>query len=235
MQLHITSIEDRTRVPTKFRYPFYFEMCWYALERYVFSLTGTSYLTPEFQKHSLGIGLKKPAVSNVAGGDVVDMDEGDGGEAEASSSKPPPGGKVHMAPYELEGMWNLLGKLESLPSNKKCVPAGIHNAPALLTHIKALLKEHANDSPKLSYTGKPIITWPKRVTVVVPASPSPAAPDAPQTGQHAGGSRGPKKPASSMSVLRRRRVRCKRCESCVRAECGDCNFCRDMKKYRERE
>lgn len=31
-------------------------MCWYVLERYVFSLTRTSYLTPEFQKHSLGIG-----------------------------------------------------------------------------------------------------------------------------------------------------------------------------------
>lgn len=41
----------------KFRYPFYYEMCWYVLERYVFSLTKTSYLTPEFQKHSLGIGM----------------------------------------------------------------------------------------------------------------------------------------------------------------------------------
>lgn len=45
------------QVPVKFRYPFYYEMCWYVLERYVFSLTKTSYLTPEFQKHSLGIGM----------------------------------------------------------------------------------------------------------------------------------------------------------------------------------
>lgn len=29
--------------------------------------------------------------------------------------------------------------------------------------FKALLKEHANDNPKLSYTGKPIVRWPKRV------------------------------------------------------------------------
>nr|XP_015209467.1 PREDICTED: lysine-specific demethylase 2A [Lepisosteus oculatus] len=56
MQLHIYSIEDRTRVPTKFRYPFYYEMCWYVLERYLYSLTKTSYLTPEFQRLSLGIG-----------------------------------------------------------------------------------------------------------------------------------------------------------------------------------
>lgn len=45
------------QVPVKFRYPFYYEMGWYVLERYVFSLTKTSYLTPEFQKHSLGIGM----------------------------------------------------------------------------------------------------------------------------------------------------------------------------------
>ena len=150
-------------MPAKFRYPFYFEMCWYALERYVFSLTGTSYLTPEFQKHSLGIGgwptcsllfspssgenlsdvtlcstgLKKPSPADPDSGDVDDMGEGGSsdGDADGSSSKPPVG-KVHMAPFELEGMWNLLGKLEALPSNKKCVPAGIHNAPALLTHIK---------------------------------------------------------------------------------------------------
>lgn len=32
--------------------------------------------------------------------------------------------------------------------------------------VQALLKEHANDNPKLSYTGKPIIKWPKRVSRV---------------------------------------------------------------------
>lgn len=37
-------------------------MCWYVLERYLYSLTNTSHLTPEFQKHSLGIGLS-PAPS----------------------------------------------------------------------------------------------------------------------------------------------------------------------------
>lgn len=44
--------------------------------------------------------------------------------------------KVHLTPLELEGLWNLLGKLELLPSNKKCVPVGIQNASALLTHVK---------------------------------------------------------------------------------------------------
>ncbi|TMS22808.1 Lysine-specific demethylase 2A [Larimichthys crocea] len=120
-----------TKVPVKFRYPFYYEMCWYVLERYVFSMTKTSYLTPEFQKHSLGIGLKKPSGSDLASvqvkeeeeeddddDDEEEEEEGDGSEEEQQSDKPAV--KVHLTPLELEGMWNLLGKLEALPTNKKC-------------------------------------------------------------------------------------------------------------------
>ncbi|KAJ0051087.1 hypothetical protein NL108_012296, partial [Boleophthalmus pectinirostris] len=218
-QLNICNIEDRTRVPVKFRFPFYYEMCWYVLERYVFSLTKTSYLTPEFQKHSLGIGLKKPADA------VDDPKASDSSEGEQRSDKV----KIYLTPFELEGLWNLLGKLESLPTSKKCVPSGIHNAPALMTHLKALLKEHANDVPKLSYTGKPIIKWPKRPSWYQPPPPPPPPPR-PKLATTPIVPR-PQKPSSSMSVLRRRRVRCKRCEACVRTECGECNFCRDMKKF----
>ncbi|XP_026159665.1 lysine (K)-specific demethylase 2Aa isoform X4 [Mastacembelus armatus] len=228
MQLNICNIEDRTRVPVKFRFPFYYEMCWYTLERYVFSLTKTSYLTPEFQKHSLGIGLKKPFNSEPAN-EQVKEDGGGGSDEEASEQQSDkPAAKVHLTPSELEGLCNLLGKLEDLPSNKKCVPAGIHNAPALIAQMKALLKEHANDNPKLSYTGKPIIKWPKRPLWYQPALPQP--PPRPKLSSTPIIPR-PQKPASSMSVLRRRRVRCKRCEACMRPECGECNFCRDMKKF----
>ncbi|KAF3687069.1 Lysine-specific demethylase 2A [Channa argus] len=247
MQLNICNIEDRTRVPVKFRYPFYYEMAWYVLERYVFSLTGTSYLTPEFQKHSLGIGkdkqeadglyqedlfmmgLKKPPASDAAG-EQLKVEGCVGSDEEASEKQSDkPGAKVYLTPLELEGLWNLLGKLEALPSNKKCVPSGIHNAPALITHIKALLKEHANDNAKLSYTGKPIVKWPKRPSWYQPPPPPPPPPR-PKLATTPIIPR-PQKPASSMSVLRRRRVRCKRCEACIRPECGDCNFCRDMKKF----
>uniref|UniRef100_A0A4W6F7D6 [histone H3]-dimethyl-L-lysine(36) demethylase n=1 Tax=Lates calcarifer TaxID=8187 RepID=A0A4W6F7D6_LATCA len=214
MQLNICNIEDRTRVPVKFRYPFYYEMCWYVLERYVFSLTKISYLTPEFQKHSLGIGM-------TTGEEVGGSSDGEASEQQSDKSA----AKVHLTPLELEGLWNLLGKLETLPSNKKCVPAGIHNAPALITHIKALLKEHSSDNPKLSYTGK---THHQPSWYQPPPPPPP--PPRPKLASTPIIPR-PQKPASSMSVLRRRRVRCKRCEACMRPECGDCNFCRDMKKF----
>ncbi|KAI2568417.1 KDM2B isoform 15, partial [Pan troglodytes] len=49
MQLRIYEIEDRTRVQPKFRYPFYYEMCWYVLERYVYCVTQRSHLTQEYQ------------------------------------------------------------------------------------------------------------------------------------------------------------------------------------------
>ena len=44
MQLKIFNIENKTRVPQKFRYPFYHEIIWYVIERHVFRSTGNSYL-----------------------------------------------------------------------------------------------------------------------------------------------------------------------------------------------
>uniref|UniRef100_A0A673K924 [histone H3]-dimethyl-L-lysine(36) demethylase n=1 Tax=Sinocyclocheilus rhinocerous TaxID=307959 RepID=A0A673K924_9TELE len=223
MQLNIYNIEDRTRVPAKFRYPFYFEMCWYVLERYLYCLTNTSHLTPEFQKHSLGIGQLE---------EQEEMVKEEPEEEAASPARP--GVKVHLTPLELEGLWELLHKLEELPAHKKCVPAGIRNAPALLRDIRKLLEEHANDNPKLSYTGKPIVKWPKRPSWYEPP-PLPLSllyrPRAPGSAPVLPPVPRPVKPSSSISALRRRRVRCKRCEACLRTECGDCNYCRDMRKF----
>uniref|UniRef100_A0A4W5N507 [histone H3]-dimethyl-L-lysine(36) demethylase n=1 Tax=Hucho hucho TaxID=62062 RepID=A0A4W5N507_9TELE len=56
MQLSIYEIENRTKVHSKFRYPFYNEMCWYVLERYVHCLTKRSHLAPEFHREPLLIG-----------------------------------------------------------------------------------------------------------------------------------------------------------------------------------
>uniref|UniRef100_A0A671RXG5 [histone H3]-dimethyl-L-lysine(36) demethylase n=1 Tax=Sinocyclocheilus anshuiensis TaxID=1608454 RepID=A0A671RXG5_9TELE len=232
MQLYISNIEDRTRVPAKFRYPFFHEMCWYVLERYLYSVTNTSHLIPEFQKHSLGIGQyintvfpnRDSGCEELNGHAEEERDDND-----APSPPNAPGVKLHLTPFELEGLWHLVENLESLPSHKKCVPSGIHNAAALLHDIRALLKEHADDIPELSYTGKPIVRWPKRPPWYQPPPPPPPVIRPKLATAHI--IPRPVKPASNMSVLRRRRVRCKRCEACLRTECGDCNFCRDMKKF----
>ncbi|XP_063145117.1 lysine-specific demethylase 2A isoform X3 [Candoia aspera] len=76
MQLRIYSIEDRTRVPNKFRYPFYYEMCWYVLERYVYCITNHSHLTKDFQKESLNMDME---LCNSESGNV-DEDDAVGGK-----------------------------------------------------------------------------------------------------------------------------------------------------------
>uniref|UniRef100_A0A8C7H2R2 [histone H3]-dimethyl-L-lysine(36) demethylase n=1 Tax=Oncorhynchus kisutch TaxID=8019 RepID=A0A8C7H2R2_ONCKI len=230
MQLNIYNIEDRTRVPAKFRYPFYYEMCWYVLERYLYCLTNTSHLTPDFQKHSLGVGLTREDSENKLNGHVKNGTEGDNDKEEKEEeSETKPGVRVNLTPLELEGLWNLLGKLEELPTHKKCVPAGIRNAPALLHDIRALLEEHCNDDPKLSYTGKPIVKWPKRPSWYQP--PPPSVVYRPRLAMpHKAVVPRPAKP-TSISALRRRRVRCKHCAACQRKECGECNFCKDMRRF----
>ncbi|XP_039975712.1 lysine-specific demethylase 2A isoform X2 [Xiphias gladius] len=244
MQLNIYSIEDRTRVPAKFRYPFYYEMCWYVLERYLYCLTNISHLTPEFQKYSLGIGLTPADLetndhtgngtsngvdSDTEKAEIMFKEEEIIEEEEAGQVTAP---QHVLTPFELEGLWNLLGKLEELPANKKCVPAGIRNAAALLEDMRTVLKEHTNDNPKLSYTGEPIVKWPNRPSWYQPPTPPPPVFYRPRLGPHLHkplGQRSTKR--SSISALRRRRVRCKRCSACCRKECGTCQYCHDMRKF----
>lgn len=45
-----------SQVHSKFRFPFYHEMCWYVLERYLHCLTKRSYLTPEFRREPAATG-----------------------------------------------------------------------------------------------------------------------------------------------------------------------------------
>lgn len=239
MQLNIYSIEDRTRVPTKFRYPFFYDMCWYVLDRYLYCLTEKSHLTPEFQKYSLGIGLTPEDVDvngNEATNEVpissekievkVKKEEPDDFEVSVPETK----SKYVLTPLELEGLWNLLGKLEELPPHKQCVPAGIQNAAALLEDMRNVLLEHADDDPKLSYTGEPIVKWPERPSWYQPPAPPPP-PVLCRPRLSASGHKTKRSIKRSISAIRRRRVRCKRCAACRRRECGSCQFCHDMRKF----
>uniref|UniRef100_A0A8C5NCG8 [histone H3]-dimethyl-L-lysine(36) demethylase n=1 Tax=Gouania willdenowi TaxID=441366 RepID=A0A8C5NCG8_GOUWI len=229
MQLNIYTIEDRTRVPLKFRYPFYYEMCWYLIQDLLFPVC------------LLVKGLSPPVLKTTDGSsNGVDSDPEikDVEVKEDDVVKEEEPGQVLLSrhvltPFELEGLWNLLGKLEELPANKKCVPEGIGDAATLLLDMKAALSERVKDDLKLSYTGEPIVSWPKRVRPSwyrPPSPPSPAlyrprlAPTLPKTLSQMPSKR-------SISALRRKRVRCKRCAGCRRKECGTCHACQDMRKF----
>lgn len=52
------------QVHSKFRFPFYYEMCWYVLERYLHCLTRHSYLKQEIHKEPVAVGKFSPWTSN---------------------------------------------------------------------------------------------------------------------------------------------------------------------------
>uniref|UniRef100_A0A8D2NNR7 [histone H3]-dimethyl-L-lysine(36) demethylase n=1 Tax=Zosterops lateralis melanops TaxID=1220523 RepID=A0A8D2NNR7_ZOSLA len=87
MQLRIYSIEDRTRVPNKFRYPFYYEMCWYVLERYVYCITSRSHLTKDFQKESLSMGNSSDSVNMEEEEEEEDDEDGAGKESRRPTTR----------------------------------------------------------------------------------------------------------------------------------------------------
>ncbi|XP_029940005.1 lysine (K)-specific demethylase 2Bb isoform X2 [Salarias fasciatus] len=278
MQLNIHEIENRTKVHSKFRFPFYYEMCWYVLERYLHCLTKRSYLSQDIRKDSMEyegkIKMESPFsdsrsqdVNEDSCGTQIKDDQGekpervpqDGpcspdysrgqhlravlsvdsedscnpGSTSLDFPKTPSDSPAsesqskwtHLTEFELNGLGTLVEKLESLPENKKCVPVGIENPQALLEDIKLLLKEHADDDPKLAITGVPVVSWPKKtVKPRTPNRPKPKMAASPASAVKLSASRG-------TSGARRRRTRCRKCEACLRTECGECHFCKDMKKF----
>ncbi|KAI4897901.1 hypothetical protein NFI96_023114 [Prochilodus magdalenae] len=278
MQLQVYEIENRTKVHSKFRYPFFYEMCWYVLERYVQCLTKHSYLSEDFQKEAkLTVPDSSLRWDSTFSEAQKDMDESAETQLETVQCDPnvqntpkpvsdfedsstsvlpdhkavpepkpmlspksvpdpkpvvnhkpvpdpkPPmedalSGWTHLTEFELNGLRVLVQKLESLPAGKRCVPEGIEDPQALLQHMKVVLKEHADDDPKLAITGMPVVCSPKKSTKpVVPARPA-----RPRVSGVCG---------ARSSSARRRRTRCRQCEACVRTECGQCHFCKDMRKF----
>uniref|UniRef100_A0A8C2FEP9 Lysine-specific demethylase 2B n=1 Tax=Cyprinus carpio TaxID=7962 RepID=A0A8C2FEP9_CYPCA len=246
MQLTVYEIENRTKVHSKFRYPFFYEMCWYVLERYVNCLTRRSHLSLEFLAKCLcmredtdvcvGISKNKIKTFKSPADDSEDSFKSLPSECPKTPSGSPgmehSGKWTHLTEFEINGLKALVEKLESLPETKKCVPEGIEDPQALLDDVKVVLKEHADDNPKLAITGSPIVCWPKKTGKPRPfnrpktkmgSSPS-AAPGSTAGGVKLSSSRG-------SSSARRRRTRCRKCEACTRKECGECHFCKDMKKF----
>ncbi|CAB1447789.1 unnamed protein product [Pleuronectes platessa] len=280
MQLTIHEIENRTKVHSKFRFPFYYEICWYVLERYLHCLTKRSYLSLEVRKEpalmdyetkantespssdSRSQDMNEDSCETQAREDQVEKadraaldgpcspDHGRGQHLKAvlsidSEDSCNPGSTsldcpktpsdspaseaqnkwTHLTEFELSGLRKLVEKLESLPENKKCVPEGIENPQALLDDIKLVLKEHADDDPKLAITGLPVVLWPKKTVKPRPPNrPKPKMAASPASAVKLSASRG-------TSGARRRRTRCRKCEACLRTECGECHFCKDMKKF----
>ena len=202
MQLQVFEMEKRTSTPIQFQFPFFTEIHWYALERYVHTLTGQSFLCEE---------LKKKALPNY---------QKDNGGKESENSKD----HVHITQFEYKGLQKLVDVFKELPKSNRGTPEYIVDPDGLLQAGRLLLDNHTSDNPALAITGKPKAFWPQLLrpngaTKKVKLKPKPKKPLLQVQ----------KKLSSSSSRVRR--IRCKVCAACTSDDCRECVFCRDMRKY----
>uniref|UniRef100_A0A7R9JX08 [histone H3]-dimethyl-L-lysine(36) demethylase n=1 Tax=Timema genevievae TaxID=629358 RepID=A0A7R9JX08_TIMGE len=210
MQLRIAQIEEKTHVPQKFRYPFFTEMLWYGLERYVYNCLGVSHLCNE---------------------DYYDEDVSVKVEPQKTETEL----NVNLTQLEVSGIKGIVIYLFSLPYNKRSVPELIQNPASLIKEVKILLEKHRPDSHKLSITGKAVLPpladisdadIPKRKMSSAPVGRPPG-----QKRKRDSDLKQKKVKQPKPVGVRRRRVRCRKCEPCLRSDCGECSHCADMVKY----
>ncbi|XP_060587380.1 lysine-specific demethylase 2A-like isoform X2 [Ruditapes philippinarum] len=286
-QLKVSAIEDKTHVPMKFRYPFYAEINWYVLERYVHSLTGVTYLEkPQLNEDlevintkidqanfelleeklnkRLSVSLTRIDDTSPGRKSTSDDDSTASGPTRSpgqASTLPRTGRKsssesansldlksvdkpeimkvpykspvkkrtkyIHLTKYELEGLIEVLGWVESLPPTKKGIPKDLIDPDAVLREVKRLIQEHMKDNPELAITGEPVLEWTKATKKLIKLKQK--AKTAKLLGTHCAPK--VKTGGKNASGNRHRRVRCKKCEPCTRDDCMECNFCKDMRKY----
>ncbi|CAG0879254.1 unnamed protein product [Darwinula stevensoni] len=141
-QLQIAQVEDTTHVPQKFRYPFFTEMLWYVLDRYVACLLGRSHLALPKEKEKDENDVKTEPQET-----LVKKEH------------------QHLTQMELHGLKSIVIYLHSLARTKKCVPELVTDPVALIKDMKELVEQHKDDQPDLAVTGKPIISWPRESKV----------------------------------------------------------------------
>lgn len=235
-QLKIAKVEDSTKVPQKFRYPFFTEMLWYVLAKYVHTLLGRSHLDGEpNREHELAgqphihlthyelFGLKEivmylydlpPQRKNVPEliGDPVQLIKDVRSLVERHCKDSP----------ELA----VTGKPVLHPDSNQCTTTTTttnisnQNSPTNelkaddASHIVNLNDDNNDDEP-------PNFQAPKTIpTNKTPAKAKKHPNDATNGNERSNG--------NSSSAPRRRRRRCKVCVPCNSTECGQCAFCLDM-------
>uniref|UniRef100_A0AAX7URU3 Lysine-specific demethylase 2B n=1 Tax=Astatotilapia calliptera TaxID=8154 RepID=A0AAX7URU3_ASTCA len=260
MQLTIYEIENRTKVHSKFRFPFYYEICWYVLERYLHCLTKRSYFSQEIRKESM------------------DMNEDSCG----THVRDEQGEKLERVPQDGpctpdNGKGQHLKAVLSIDSEDSCNPSSasldflktpsdspnsepqnkwIHLTEFELNGLRTLIEKLESlpenrkcipmgiENPQALLDDLKVVLKehtdddPKLAITGYPVvywpkkTIKPRPPNRPKPKMAASPASAVKLSASrGTSGARRRRTRCRKCEACLRTECGECHFCKDMKKF----
>uniref|UniRef100_A0A3P9IV38 Lysine-specific demethylase 2B n=1 Tax=Oryzias latipes TaxID=8090 RepID=A0A3P9IV38_ORYLA len=126
MQLTIHEIENRTKVHAKFRFPFYYEICWYVVERYFHCLTKRSYLSQDLHRENVDYDMKAKTESPSSDSRSQDTNEDSCGLHERVE----PGEKLERAAEEEPcspdtGKGLLLRAALSVDSEDSCNPSSV--------------------------------------------------------------------------------------------------------------
>lgn len=233
-QLKIAKVEDATKVPQKFRYPFFTEMLWYVLAKYVHTLLGRSHFEGEAnQEHELVgqphihlthyelFGLKEivmylydlpPQRKNVPEliGDPVQLIKDVRSLVERHCKDSPElaiTGKPVLHPDS--------NQMSNNVSNQPSPTDELTGDDTSQNEQKNHLNDDNNDDEPQNF--QPPKTIPTNKT---PAKAKKHPSDGTNGSERSNG--------NSTSAPRRRRRRCKECVPCNSTECGQCAFCLDM-------
>lgn len=164
-QLQVAHIEEVTRVPQKFRFPFFTEMLWYLLDRYIHCLYGRTHLDlPDDEKRRLRLEKGENIDPNkeflkMAGLTAEDMSRNNFASSSVSSTSNEYRPHVHISEAELHGIKYVVMYLHHLPASKKNVPLMLPDPISVIKDIRQLVLDHKDDSKDQAITGKYILRW----------------------------------------------------------------------------
>uniref|UniRef100_A0A669DE14 Lysine-specific demethylase 2B n=1 Tax=Oreochromis niloticus TaxID=8128 RepID=A0A669DE14_ORENI len=260
MQLTIYEIENRTKVHSKFRFPFYYEICWYVLERYLHCLTKRSYLSQEIRKESMdmnedscgthvrdeqGEKLERVPQDGPCTPDngkaqhlkaVLSIDSEDSCNPSSASLDFPktPSDSPNSEP---QNKWIHLTEFElnglrTLIEKLESLPENRKCIPMGIENPQALLDDLKVVLKEHTNDDPKLAITGYPVVYWPKKTIKPRPPNRPKPKMAASPASAVKLSASrGTSGARRRRTRCRKCEACLRTECGECHFCKDMKKF----
>uniref|UniRef100_A0A8C7Y169 Lysine-specific demethylase 2B n=1 Tax=Oryzias sinensis TaxID=183150 RepID=A0A8C7Y169_9TELE len=261
MQLTIHEIENRTKVHAKFRFPFYYEICWYVVERYFHCLTKRSYLSQDLHREN----AKTESPSSDSRSQDTNEDSCGLHERDEPGEKLERAGPLLRAALsvdsedscnpssvcldmpktpsdstasELQSKWTHLTQFEliglrTLVEKLESLPENKKCIPVGIENPQGLL-EDMKVVLKEHTDDDPKLAITGAPVVFWPKKTAKVRRFFLQ--------RGTKQPIETKEIhifltsrgtsgARRRRTRCRKCEACLRTECGECHFCKDMKKF----
>jgi len=167
-QLQVAHIEEITHVPQKFRFPFFTEMLWYMLDRYIHCLYGRTHLDlPEEEKRRLKLEKGENVDPNKEFMKMTGLSNQDMRQKDFDVNRT----RVHLSPLELKGIKYAVMYLHHLPSSKKNVPLMLPDPIAVIKDIRQLVIDHKDDIPDDSVTGKYVLRWTESDDVDHPKRP----------------------------------------------------------------